>query len=106
MTTNEQKLVLFDFETGAWSDLVNMPVAFPNWSRDGQSVYFLRFPEHPAVLRIRISDRKLEQVADLKNFEPTGFWGTWLGLDPGDVPLMLRDAGTQDVYSLNWTAAK
>ena len=106
MTTNEQKLALFDFETGTWSDLVNMPLAFPNWSRDGQSVYFLRFPEHLAVLRIRISDRKLEQVADLKNFEPTGWWGIWLGLDPDDVPLMLRDAGTQDVYSLNWTAAK
>jgi Tol biopolymer transport system component len=106
MTTNEQKLVLFDFETGTWSDLVNTPLGFPNWSRDGQSVYFLRFPEHPAVLRIRISDRKLEQVADLKNFEPTGWWGIWLGLDPDDVPLMLRDAGTQDVYSLNWTAAK
>jgi Tol biopolymer transport system component len=106
MTPNEQKLVLFDFETGTWSDLANMPLGFPNWSRDGQSVYFLRFPEHPAVMRIRIRDRKLEQVADLKNFEPTGWWGIWLGLDPGDVPLMLRDAGTQDVYSVDWQAAK
>jgi eukaryotic-like serine/threonine-protein kinase len=106
MTTNEHNLVLFDFETATWSDLVNMPLGFPNWSRDGQSVYFLRFPDQPAVMRIRISDRKLEQVANLKNFAPTGWWGIWLGLDPSDVPLMLRDAGTQDVYSLNWSAAK
>jgi eukaryotic-like serine/threonine-protein kinase len=106
MTPNEQELALFDFETGTWSDLVNMPLGFPNWSRDGRSVYFLRVPEHASVLRIRISDRKLEQVADLKNFEPTGWWGIWLGLDPDDVPLMLRDAGTQDVYSVDWKAAK
>ena len=106
MTTDEHKLVLFDFESGTWSELVNMPVGFPNWSRDGQSVYSFRFPEHPAVFRIRISNHRLEQVADLKSFEPTGWWGIWLGLDPEDVPLMLRDAGTQDVYSLNWTATK
>ncbi len=67
MTTDEHKLVLFDFESGTWSELVNMPVGFPNWSRDGQSVYFLRFPEHPAVFRIRISNHRLEQVADLKS---------------------------------------
>jgi eukaryotic-like serine/threonine-protein kinase len=106
MTKNEQKLVLFDFETGRWSDLVEMPVAFPNWSRDGQSVYFLRFPENAAVFRIGIRDRKLEQIADLKDFTPTGWWGVWLGLDPSDSPLMLRQAGTQDVYSLDWEAAK
>ena len=68
-------------------------------------IYFLHYPENPAVLRIRINDRKLEQVADLKGFLATVFWGFWLGLDPEDSPLMLRDAGTQDVYSLDWTAA-
>jgi hypothetical protein len=67
---------------------------------------FVHYPENPAVLRIRISDHKLEQVADLKGFAPTGFWGFWLGLDPEDSPLMLRDAGTQDVYSLDWIPAK
>jgi hypothetical protein len=42
----------------------------------------------------------------LKGFTPTGYWGAWLGLDPEDSPLMLRDVGTQDVYSLDWMAAK
>ena len=58
------------------------------------------------MLRIRISDRKLEQVADLRGFLATGFWRFWLGLDPEDAPLMLRDSGTQDVYSLDWIATK
>jgi Tol biopolymer transport system component/predicted Ser/Thr protein kinase len=107
LTRDALKLVLFDFETGKWSDLLaGIPVTYQNWSRDGKYVYFVRVPDNPAVLRIRISDRKLEQVADLKGFTPTGSWGIWLGLDPDDSPLMLRDAGTQDVYSLNWEAAK
>jgi Tol biopolymer transport system component len=102
MTKTGLKMVLFDFETGKWSDLVETAVDFPNWSKDGQYVYFLHYPANPAAFRIRITDRKLEQVADLKGFMPTGWWGFWLGLDPEDMPLMLRDTGTQDVYSLDW----
>ena len=99
-------MVLFDFQTGTWSDLIQTTNDFPNWSRDSQYLYFLHYAEKPVVLRIRISDRKLEQVADLRDFSATGFWRFWLGLDPEDAPLMLRDSGTQDVYSLDWIAAK
>ena len=107
MTRNALKLVLFDFKTRKWSELFEgMAFGFPNWSRDGQYVYFVRFPEKAAVLRVRISDRKLEQIVDLKDFIPTGFFSVWLGLDPDDSPLMLRDAGTQDVYSVDWKAAE
>jgi dipeptidyl aminopeptidase/acylaminoacyl peptidase len=105
MTKNASALVLFDFQTGRWSELLQgMPLGFPNWSHDGQYVYLIRFLENAAVLRIRISDKKLELIADLKGFTSTGWWGVWLGLDPDDSPLMLRDAGTQDVYSVDWKA--
>jgi eukaryotic-like serine/threonine-protein kinase len=106
MTKDGLKLALFDFQTGKWSDLIQTAVDFPSWSKDGQSIYFAHYPANPAVLKVRISDGKLEQVADLKGFAPTGFWGFWLGLDPEDSPLMLRDAGTQDIYSLEWIPAK
>ncbi len=106
MTKDARKMVLFDFQTGTWSDLIQTSIDFPNWSRDSQYVYFLHYAEKPAVLRIRVSDRKLEQVADLRGFLTTGFWRFWLGLDPEDAPLMLRDSGTQDVYSLDWIGAK
>jgi hypothetical protein len=26
----------------------------------------------------------------------------WFGVAPDDSPIMLRDAGTQDVYALDW----
>jgi dipeptidyl aminopeptidase/acylaminoacyl peptidase len=107
MTRNALKLVLFDSKTSKWSELFKgMAFGLTNWSHDGQYVYFVRFPEKAAVLRIRVSDRKLEEIVDLKDFTSTGFSTAWLGLAPDDSPLMLREAGTQDVYSLDWNAAQ
>ena len=66
-------MVLFDFQTGKWSDLIQTTIDFPNWSRDGQYIYFIHYAANPAILRIRISDRKVEQVANLKDFWPPAF---------------------------------
>jgi eukaryotic-like serine/threonine-protein kinase len=102
MSADMLSLVIFDFQTQKWSQLAKVRAAFPNWSRDGQCVYFLRWLDHPAVLRVRISDREVEQVSDLTNVPTTGNIGPWLGLGPDDSLLLLRDTGTQDIYSLDW----
>jgi hypothetical protein len=39
---------------------------------------------------------------DLKNFVTVGFYGSWFAVAPDDSPIMLRNAGTQDVYALDW----
>jgi hypothetical protein len=54
------------------------------------------------VLRIRIADGKVEKVLDLTNLPTTGNVGVgpWLGLDLNDDVLVLKDTGTQDIYSL------
>jgi eukaryotic-like serine/threonine-protein kinase len=102
MPADSLSLFLFDFQTQKWSELAKARAAFPNWSRDGQYVYFLRWLDNPAVLRVRISDHKVEQVFDLTNLSTIGNIGPWLGLAPDDSPLLLRDIGTQDVYALDW----
>ena len=102
MPADSLSLVLFDFQTQKWSQLARARAAFPNWSRDGQYVYFLRWLDNPAVLRVRISDGEVEQVSDLTNLPTTGNIGPWLGLGPDDSPLLLKDIGTQDIYSLDW----
>ena len=102
MPVNSLSLVLFDFRTEKWSELMKGAAAFPNWSRDGQYVYFFGSLRSPAVLRLRISDRKVEHIADLKNFSMTGYYTIWLGLAPDDSPLLLRDTGSQDIYALDW----
>jgi hypothetical protein len=55
-------------------------------------------------MRARIRDRKLEQVAELKNFRQTGYFSDWLGLAPDDSPVLLRDTGTREIYALDWQA--
>jgi len=99
---NSLGLVLFDFQTQKWSELLKAGIAFPAWSADGRYVYFLSAPDNPAVLRLRISDRKVERVADLKNLPTTGLYGLWFSLTPDDSPMVLRDAGSQDIYALDW----
>ena len=94
-------LTIYDFQMKTWDELARVNGGFPNWSRDGKYVYFLRFPDNPAVVRIRISDHRLETVADLHDLPLTGRMGSWLGLGPHDEPLLLRDAGRQDVYAVD-----
>ena len=104
MTGDGLSIRLFDFKTREWSELTRTALAFPNWSKNGQYLYFLRVPNNSAVLRIRISDRKVEQVSDLKNLPTTGYWCKSLSLAPDASPLLLRNIGTQDIYSLDWQA--
>jgi hypothetical protein len=47
-------------------------------------------------------DGAIEQVADLKGVRQTGFRsGFWMGLTPDNSPLLLRDIGTEEIYSLD-----
>ena len=99
---NSQSLVVFDLAKQKWTEVLKgRNVSFPNWSKDGRWIYLLSWPEDPAVLRVALGNYALERVADLKGFRPTGYWDDWMGLDPNDAPLLMRDIGTQDVYALD-----
>jgi eukaryotic-like serine/threonine-protein kinase len=99
---NSQSLMLFDEAKQRWSDVLKgRNVSFPDWSKDSKYIYFLSWPENPAAFKMRLSDNSLERVADLKDFRPTGYWDDWMGLDPGDSPLLLRDTGLEDVYAFD-----
>jgi len=102
MPFQSRSLMLFDFATQKWEEIAKITCGFPNWSKNSDYVYFLHEENQPAVMRIRIRDRKIEKVADLKNFRQTGFWSVWLGMAPDDSPLLLRDTGTQEIYALDW----
>jgi serine/threonine protein kinase/Tol biopolymer transport system component len=104
MPLDSRSLSLFDFATQKWEQIAKLSMGFPNWSKNGDYVYFLHEENQPSVMRVRIRDRKVERIADLKNFRQTGYWNVWLGLAPDDSPLLLRDAGTQEIYALDWQA--
>ncbi len=100
------KLLLYDFTTQEWAELANIPVNYMSWSRDGKYVYFdSTSPTDPAIYRVRIGDRKLERIASLKDIRREwGSWFPWFGLAPDDSPLLLRSAGSQEIYALDWEA--
>jgi eukaryotic-like serine/threonine-protein kinase len=101
-SADSKTLLLFDMQTQKWTELASGSLSWLNWSHDSQYVYVLDFRGKDAVVRIRISDHKAEQVVDLKNFNTVGRYGGWLALTPDDSPLILHDTGTQDVYSVDW----
>jgi eukaryotic-like serine/threonine-protein kinase len=96
------RLVVFDFQTQKWTELAKGSMGWLEWSKDGQYLQAQDASGTGAVIRIRLSDHKTERVVDLKNFAPVGYYGQWFALAPDDSPIMLRNAGTQDVYSLDW----
>jgi eukaryotic-like serine/threonine-protein kinase len=99
---DSKTLLLFDVHSQKWTPLAGGSLSWLNWSHDGKYVYVLDSRGKNAVVRIRIADQKLEQVADLKDLNPTGRYGAALALTPSDEPLLLRDTGTQDIYSVDW----
>jgi WD40 repeat protein len=104
MPSNSLSIMLFDFHAQKWSELTKGGAGYPSWSRNGQYIYFLHWPDNPAVLRVRIRDATVERVVDLNNFRITGYFDNWIGLAPDDSPLLLRDTGTQEIYALDWQA--
>ena len=103
-SADSMRLMLFDSQTQKWTELANGSLSWLNWSHDGQYVYVLDYRGKNALVRIRISDNKTEQVVDLKSLATTGRYGGALSLTPDDSPLLLRDTGSQDVYSVDWEA--
>ena len=109
MPLDGSKQVLFDFNTGHWMDLAEIPGGWPHWSHDGRYLYFKRNGETPllpsSVWRIRISDKKMEQVVDHKGLTlGIGVFGPWLGLTPDDSPIVMLDQSRHEIYALDWEA--
>ncbi len=52
------------------------------------------------IYRIRPSGGSAELVLDLKGIRQTGLFSFWIGLDPDDAPMLLRDIGSDDIYAL------
>ena len=100
-----EKLMLFDTSTQKWTKPCDCTVGYPMWSHDGKYLYFQYFPAPDKayrIVRLRISDRKIEDVADVSKIgrETTGSWGQWFGLAPDESPLLARDISTQEIYAL------
>ena len=68
---------------------------------DGQSVLLLDQRGTGAVIKVRLSDDKTERILDLKDFVGADHFSLSLSLAPDDSPLLLKETGSQDIYSLD-----
>jgi Tol biopolymer transport system component len=96
-----RKLLLYDMPSQRWTEIGDLNPLYPQWSHDGKYIYFSTIGQgDPALFRLRIQDRKVEQWASLKGIRRTGSYGWWMGLTPDDSPLILRNIGSEDIYAL------
>ena len=92
---------IIDLETQQWSMVQQKGECnYPTWSSDSQFIYCFLLQDDPGVFRARVSGGDAERVVDLKGFRYTGAFTRWMGLDPTDTPMLLRDVGTDDIYAL------
>jgi Tol biopolymer transport system component len=100
------KLLLFNLATQKWSTLLEASVGDLQWSSDSKSLFFDNgFNAEQGIFRVRLADRKVEQITSLKEFRRVvNPWSTWFGLTPDGAPLLMRDTGSQEVYALDFDA--
>jgi Tol biopolymer transport system component len=96
-------LWLYDMNTRARTRLTDFGAGWPSWSRDSRYVYF----EDNATTtwyRVRIDGRKVERLASLKSLKMAPWGLGWIGLTPDGALISTRDAGSTDIYALDWEA--
>jgi serine/threonine protein kinase/Tol biopolymer transport system component len=100
--TENQTLMLYDVATQSWQEIFGPLAGYETWSHDGKYIYFegRTAPDTSfRVFRFRLSDRKIEEVADMRKVGRFGF-DQWFGLAPDDSSLVNRDISTQEIYAL------
>jgi len=100
ISSDNKKLVIFDFQTQKWTDWVSEPgaISYPTWSRDGQYVYYSSFSKNPGYRRVKVGQTRTEVFADLKDLH--AFGNSWSGLTPGGAALFVRDVSSDEIYAL------
>ena len=101
--TQLTKLLLYDFKTQKWRNLVQANAAYFSWSHDGRYIYLTTTGTEPIFARIEVlRERRIERLASLKDVRLfNGTFGTWTGIAPDDSLLILRDTSADEIYALD-----
>jgi Tol biopolymer transport system component len=101
LSVDHSRLMLCDVATGAWRKLAEQNINDPVWSQDDSSLFFhdlAQAGQH--IYKVSTSTGKIEQVADVSDLRSAGVANyRFLGLAPGDIPLISAKASAANLYS-------
>jgi len=93
-----------ELSSGKWRELTSGKfLQYPNWTRDCKSVYLEDLgSDGPELDRISVPDGRKERVVSLRNVPRVVMSSNqpWNGLARDNSPLIMRDVGSQELYSL------
>jgi hypothetical protein len=104
LSLDSLRVVIFDVANHTWTDLMPRGASYgwPSWSPDGTSITLITGPD---IRRVTIADRHVETIVSLAGLDGAqGPLGPWLGATPDGWPAITLDAGTHDIYALDWDA--
>lgn len=89
LSSDVRKMKLYTVSTQKWQELAEGLFHFLDWSRDGRYVYTENSAlKEPAIVRVRIANHKVEQIAPLKGVRRVVAAGDlWSGITPDGSPL-------------------
>jgi eukaryotic-like serine/threonine-protein kinase len=104
LSLDSLRVVIFDVAKHTWTDLMPRGAFYgwPYWSPDSTSITLIAGND---VRRVTIADRHVETVVSLVGLDVApGQLGPWLGSTPDGWPVTTLEAGTHDIYALDWEA--
>jgi Tol biopolymer transport system component len=106
LSLDSHRLVIFDVGRQKWSDLIppGQNYGWPSWSADSTALTFVHQQNFAVIARVTIADRRVETITETGMTAANGPVGPWFGLTPDGWPMILQDAGTHDIYALDWDA--
>jgi Tol biopolymer transport system component len=98
LTIEGLRLKLYDFESKRWRSTEAEADNNLTWSSDGKYIYFLSTIHDPVLLRLRAADGHVDSLVNLKAYPYMD--SSWSGVAPDNSPLILRNSGGTEIYSL------
>jgi len=93
------RLMLYDFKTKKWRSTQATTINNPTWSRDSKYIYYDLEGDVKALRRVSAADGHVDDLVKLDGYPFLSWW--WSGVAPDNSPLILRDLGSTEIYSLS-----
>jgi serine/threonine protein kinase/Tol biopolymer transport system component len=101
LSTDSPKMMLYEFATGRWKEIVEHGGGFgwPCWTADSR---YIQAQHGTDIVRVRVADGQVTRVVSLEGVHQVMLPGgeSWIGFAPDGAPLLLREvASPPEIYA-------